>query len=288
MSEEEQGLGASVEDVGLADTNTVSVSASIEDALKAQEDEKNKAESNENTIELPEKFANAENPQEALLKAYNELQGKLSGNESTPSDGEDTTSGETGGDTSPEGEGEDTGFSLESYQQKWDQNQSLSDEDWDTIHQETGIAMDTLRAYESLTLNAKESQQSATNAENDAKIYNTVGGRDNYDEMISWANDNLSDVQVDALNAQLDNPLFSEMGATMLKNMYETKAVKEPGVNTSTLATSSVGATQDRFLNRADMHKLQSTEAYRNGDPKTHAEFDRKLAGLLAFEASKR
>ena len=267
---------------------TISVGTNFEEALNKSNEEPNTNE-NQETINMPEKFANAENPQEALLKAYLELE-KNNGTTDTGSDAP-TGEGEGDGERPPAGREVENGaseeFSIEAYQKKWAENQSLSDEDWAVIQANTKLTMEELKGYENYVLATNKAQLDQTIAENDQRIYNTLGGRDAYDQMIAWANDNLSDTQIQGLNAGLDNPLFSENTAVMLKTLYDNGATKEPAVNTATIPSSDIVGTQDRFMSRQEALEFQKSEKYRSGDARTHAEYDKKMWGLMTYEANK-
>jgi hypothetical protein len=144
--------------------------------------------------QMPDKFANAEDPQAALLKAYQELE---------------KSQGTKPAEATPEVEGEsakvepevpsDTdrakATKVEEYSKLWaDQNGSLTDDQWGTVSKDLNIAVDDLKGYEAY----RKSEISSGENGNDAKIYEVAGGEDKYQTMIDWASGNMNDAQLDA------------------------------------------------------------------------------------------
>lgn len=215
---------------------------------------------------LPEKFSSAED----MAKAYAELEKKQGAAPEAKPEDEPTATADRKPieDTNPiEGE-----FSVESYQDKWaEQGGQLSDEQWSEIQKNTGIPMETLRAYEKSMV----SQHQETVVSNDQKIFDVAGGEDSYNVMIEWANDKLNQDQIDSLNTQLDNPQFSEMGMKMLKGLYEQSNGHEASIVVANKATSSVIGS-DEFQSEGEVQEAMAHPEY-GKDGKYDREFDQKL-----------
>lgn len=223
-------------------------------------------------VVVPDKFKAEDGSinTEALLKSYLELE-KVGG-EPVP----DTPAEE------PQEEPQ-ADFDLQPYYDKFTSGEEITEEDINTISGGMKIAPDLVKRY--IDLNTQDIKATLEDANN--RIYNVVGGKDRYDDMISWANDNLSTEQVTAVNAQMDNPVFAEQGATLLKSLYEQANGKEPQVT----ATPSAVSAQDfdpagEFYSIAEVREAQRGAKYRAGDPRTHAEFDAKLARFKARQNS--
>lgn len=137
---------------------------------------------------LPEKF---ESP-EAMAKAYGELESKMG---DTPADTEDD-----GYEYYEEGEDpvEAAGISseaLEEFSAEFFQNGDLSEESLARIETEFGIPQDISKAY-------VDGQKAMVTQAQDS-IFNEVGGKETYTDMLSWARDNMSEADIAAYDAAI-------------------------------------------------------------------------------------
>lgn len=155
---------------------------SLEEQSQAQDKQENQAEqtsSEDRPDWLPEKFANAEE----LAKAYGELEKK----NSTPQE-----------DALEENKAEvekATGMSLDSYYEEFEQNGELSDESYGKLAQQ-GLPKELVDSY--------IEGQKAISDNQTKEIYSVVGSRDDYDKVVAWASDNLSEKEISAYNQSLD------------------------------------------------------------------------------------
>jgi hypothetical protein len=124
--------------------------------------------SSERPTWLPEKFQNPED----LAKAYSELEKKFSETTPVKFDG------------------------LEKYTEEFEKNGDLSDESIKAIAA-MGIPEPIVRAYVDGQKSVVESNVSA--------VFNLAGGQDKYQELLSWAGENIPEDEVDAFNAVIDS-----------------------------------------------------------------------------------
>lgn len=228
----------------------------------------------EDTLTMPEKFANAENPNEALLKAYLELEKYKKGSNEEAEAAPAAEEAETTAEDVVNGEKSET---VQEYSKLWaEQGGSLSDEQWESVSKDLNIGVEDLKGYEAY----RKEQISGEVNSNDAKIYEVAGGEEAYNKMISWAESNMNNAQLDALNNQLDNPQFSEMGMNMLKQLY-TNSVGYEAADTSINERSSQNSTStDMFHSEAEVREAQTHPQYGKGG-KYDMEFDRKLLAYM-------
>lgn len=242
----------------------ISVTGSVADAGSPTDD---------TALSMPEKFANAENPQEALLQAYNEMVQKMSGGE--PKEAVEAT-------PAPEGETEGDRTKAEAvkgYSEMWAKNQSLTDDQWQQAGTELGLDVADLRSYEAYQKSQLEAKADGVTS-HDEGIYKAAGGQDEYNKMIDWANTKMSDSQIDALNSQLDNPEFSAMGINMLKTMYVSDVGQEASKGTLDGANVPSNNLSDQFHSEAEWMEAQKHPQYGKGGA-YDKQFDSKLARFM-------
>lgn len=161
---------------------------SLEEQSQAQDKQQNQAEqtSNEDRPDwLPEKFANAEE----LAKAYGELEKK----QSTPEKEQSLE------DNKAEVE-QATGLTLDNYYDEFAEKGELSQDSYDNLAK-SGLSKELVDSY-------IEGQKAIS--DNQTKdIHNIVGGEQNYDAVVKWATDNLSDAEINAYNNALDTDVNS-------------------------------------------------------------------------------
>jgi len=164
---------------------------------------------------------------------------------------------------------------VEEYSKLWaEQGGSLTEEQWDSASSTLGIDKADLLAYEAY----RKTELSKESSSHDDTIYKLSGGQDKYDTMIDWAEGNLSTAQIDALNMQLDNPAFSEMGVTLLKTLYTQSVGQEPSKSTIDKAPSA--PTVSGFMSEVDMLAAQRHPEYGQGGL-YDIEFDKKALAFM-------
>ena len=158
---------------------------------------------------LPEKFKSAED----LVKAYGELESKLGSNKTETN----TTSSSLIEQNS------------EKYTNEFTENGSLSEESIKEIT-EAGIPREYVDSYvRGLQALAQQSVDT---------VHNTVGGADNYDNMMKWAEENLSENEINAYNNAVES---SDMDTVMMAvNGLNARYSQESG-NTPSLIQGNAG-----------------------------------------------
>lgn len=124
---------------------------------------------------LPEKFSSPEE----LAKAYSDLQTEFT---------KGRQAAETGKESSEEATQDAESLSVESFKEfssEFNDTGDVSEESRNMIVENMGLPREMVDAY-------VEGQKALLNTQFDT-IYSEVGGEDNYKQMLSWANENLSD-----------------------------------------------------------------------------------------------
>ena len=174
---------------------------------------------------LPEKFENAE----AMAKSYNELEKQYSQiKNQTPQEQVQEAN-------------EATGVTLDNYFEEYQNNQSLSEKSYSELEAQ-GLSRDLVDNY-------IEGQTALADTQMN-QIYNITGSKDNYEEMISWASENLSDSEVTAYNKLVETGTMEEaiMAATGLKARYDNTVGITPN-----LLKGGVSETTNAFQSTAEI-----------------------------------
>lgn len=131
---------------------------------------------------VPEKFwKDGKVDQEGLAKSYAELEKKVSTPpaDQKPKDGEKPT-------TNPTGEA-----AFDPFFKEFEAEGKLSDKSYESL-QKLGLPKAVVDQY----IAGVQASQAAT----EARIFETVGGKDNYTKIASWARENLSAAEIEAYN----------------------------------------------------------------------------------------
>ena len=174
---------------------------------------------------LPEKFENAE----AMAKSYNELEKQYS-----------QVKNQTPQEQIQEAN-QATGVTLDNYFEEYQNNQSLSEKSYSELEAQ-GLSRDLVDNY-------IEGQTALADTQMN-QIYNITGNKDNYEEMISWASENLSDSEVTAYNKLVETGTMEEaiMAATGLKARYDNAVGVTPN-----LIKGGVSETSNAFQSTAEI-----------------------------------
>ena len=146
---------------------------------------------------LPEKFKNAED----MAKAYGELENKLGQSENNNNKDSEPKKEETKKDDADlsidkaEKAVENAGLDMTSLQQEYNEGGQLADKSYDAL-EKAGIPRDYVDAF------IKGQEAIAQQTSNTLK--QEVGGADAYNNMMSWASDNLSEAEINAYNSTVN------------------------------------------------------------------------------------
>jgi len=200
---------------------------------------------------------------EDMEKAYKELESKLGAPKDTPED----TPKETPQETPPsEDEAKDVveskGLDFSELNVEFADKGELSQETYEKLA-ESGIPKATVDAY--------IAGQQALVEQNVAKIQASIGGEGEFNSMMEWAVDSLSETEKNAFNKAVNDESGAEFAVQGLYARY--KAQAEPTLLKGNTNAPSVGAYQSKAEMTADMHSPQYKK-----DPAFRAMVMRKIA----------
>jgi hypothetical protein len=237
-----------------AGTETVTTEDNLtpdeQDSLKVGEE----MEAKEDTL-LAGKYKDAAD----LEKAYLELQGKLGEKSDTDSEKAETT------DEKVE-ETEDSKEESESniLDQLWDEgsNNKISEETLKSLSKMNPIEVAKL-AMQQRQAGAKGESKEFTDKDVE-QIHGLVGGQENYNNMMSWAQQNVSEQEVNMYDdvMELGNPLAAYFAVQTLALKYQDASGKDGQMITGKAPKS----TADVFNSQQEMIKAMEDDRY-NDDP---------------------
>jgi len=207
---------------------------------------------------LPEKFRSAEE----MAKAYSALEQKQS-----------KQAAETTTDEAREAV-ESAGVDFDALSTEYAENGELSEKAYEDLDK-AGIPRRIVNSYIDAQLGQAEVAQQ--------KAYDSVGGQENYQNMVGWASNNLSDSEIDAFNEAVNsgNPSSVELAINGLKARYESTEGVEPA---RTIAGNVARNSGGVYRSLAElMTDMQSSE-YKN-DPAFRSDVERKLANSDVLES---
>ena len=214
---------------------------------------------------LAGKYKNAEE----LEKAHIELQKKLGEKSDTDSEKTETT------DEKVE-EKEDSKEESESniLDQLWDEgtNNKITEETLKSLSKMNPIEVAKL-AMQQRQSEAKEQTREFTDKDVQ-QIHGLVGGQENYNNMMSWAQQNVSEQEVNMYDnvMELGNPLAAYFAVQAMALKYQDSAGKDGQMITGKAPKSSA----DVFNSQAEMIKAMEDDRY-NDDPAYREEVLQKL-----------
>lgn len=239
----------------MSDTDRVEVNPeetnniSLEQEAKQQETEANKPTETkeERPSWLPEKFSNAEE----LAKAYSALERK----QSQPEEPAQQVT-------------EDSQVnSLEKYYSEYAENGVISDKSYEELGQ-MGLGRDLVDGY-------IEGQKAI--ADNDVQqVHDVVGGQENYQKIIDFAQNNLSDAEVNAFNETLDYGSIEQVkfAVQAIESRANVSASSEPQ---EMLQGDTETASVDAFQSVAQVVEAMNDKRY-SSDPAYRKEVETKIA----------
>jgi hypothetical protein len=241
-------------------TETLNYNPTDPNAPEFSEDEQNSLEvaeklGEEEARQYAGKFNNAED----LENAYLELQKKLGSNND-----EDTEV-----DTLDEDEDEEVSPAVslitEASDEYYANEGRLSQETMDKFGEMS--SQDLVNAYMAIQSNAPEGQYAESADLTDAEmntVYNSAGGEKAYQNMVTWAADNLAEKKLDAFNSIINqcNATAIQIAVAGLRSEYENAEGYEGRMLTGKAARSS----RDVFRSQAEVVQAMKDPRYAN-DP---------------------
>ena len=190
-----------------------------------------------------------------LEKAYNELERKL-GEKSEPDSPKEESNNEP-----PKQESKPSDNLLD---QLWEQgsNNTLTPETFDKLSKMNPVDVAKLAMQQR---QAFEQGGSREFSDNDVQqIHGLVGGQENYNNMMGWANENVPEQEINMYDAvmELGNPLAAYFAVQSLALKYQDAAGRDGQMITG----KAPKATGDKFNSQAEMVKAMEDPRY-NDDP---------------------
>lgn len=184
--------------------------------------------------------------------------------EETPSE-EEPKPIEEAPDTQEEAEKvvEEAGLNFDEFYKEYQDSGSLSEDTYKSLS-EKGISKEVVDSY----IKGQEAiqQQVVSNLQNE------VGGTDNYNSMIEWASQNLSQEEQQAFNQTLENEISARFAIQGLYSRYQSANPRLIGGKSVGTSTANKG-----FANKTEMMQAMASQKYKQ-DADYRAEVQRKLA----------
>ena len=205
---------------------------------------------------------------EEMEKAYKELESKLGANNDNadePQNKEPET--EQGNEvTNSQDEAKEVlqekGLDYSSLETEFNENGSLSEDTYQSLS-DKGIPKEMVDAY--------IAGQQAIAEQTAAKLMSAAGGEQGYNEMISWASENLSETEISAFNSSLSNDAQAEFAIQGLYARFKSQQAPQL-VKGQANASSTAG-----YASKAEMSADMSNPRYRT-DAAFRANVARKIA----------
>ncbi|BAQ94112.1 head assembly [uncultured phage_MedDCM-OCT-S42-C7] len=203
---------------------------------------------------LPEKFKNAED----MAKAYGELENKLGQSENNNNKDSEPNKEEVKKDDADlsidkaEKAVENAGLDMSSLQQEYNEGGQLADKSYDAL-EKAGIPKDYVDAF------IKGQEAIAQQTSNTLK--QEVGGADAYNNMMSWASNNLSEAEVNAYNSTVNGKDIeaTKLAIAGLNARFKNAEGVEPNLQTGNRPSTS---NAPGYRSWAEVTQAMSDERY--------------------------
>ena len=211
---------------------------------------------------LPEKFKSPED----MSKAYSELEKKLgqSPEESTEESEQVEEKAEDETEQTEENTSEAYQAVAEASKEFFENDGKLSEETYNTL-EKAGLPRDLVDSYAA-------GQQALLQSE-EGQIKGVAQG--NYDEMATWANENLPQEEIDAFDEAVTGGTISQ-AKLAVQGLYA-RYQNEVGAKPKLTQGAVNGASTMPFRSMQELARAQSDPRYKSGDKAYHEEIDRRL-----------
>lgn len=257
----------------MANTLTVNTEEATEELSSEEQD----------SLKIGEELAEAEQKKlagkyetaEELEKAYIELQKKLGEPEEAKSEEPQAEQEEVEETESEEPTEKSPAYSLieEASAEYYDNDNSLTTETLEKFKDMS--SQDLVNAYLEIQKNNPQQVESEADVSEVQinNIKNSVGGENQYQQLINWASSNLSENEIDAFDSVVNsgNPAAIQLGVDALKSKYDNANGYEGRMLTGKAAQSN-----DVYRSQAQLVKAMSDPRYDN-DPAYRADVVAKL-----------
>lgn len=239
-------------------------------AQMQEEDRARKYAEADASNENPELIAGKFKSQDELLKAYEELQKKLSSGEKEEESSDEETEPESSTEEEVE-EVSDAESALTRASEAYAKDGKLDEASIEELSKMD--SKELIQAYvQYYSKNQTSQQQQAVDTNS---IYSSVGGEEAYTEMIGWAANNLSSEEIASYNEVTNsgNTAAIKFAVEALSNRYKAAEGSEAPLVTGRKAAPS----KDRFRSHAELSRAISDPRY-SSDPAYRADVEAKLS----------
>jgi hypothetical protein len=237
------------------------------DNAEAASLEKDSAQFGEDEALLAGKY---KSPEE-LEKAYKELEARLGKKEDNPTDeptdepkAEDEPADVPSTEDEAQAVAEEKGFDLTELNQEFADNGQLSEDTYKMLA-DKGLGKDTVDAY--------IAGQQALAEKNVQELHAVAGGTEQFNEMVEWANENLPESEIDALNQMVSKQETAKFALQGLYARYRSEAGEPNLIDNGTTATNNSRG----YSSTKEMTREMADPRYRT-DPAFRKQVEMKIA----------
>jgi Phage T7 capsid assembly protein len=216
---------------------------------------------------VPEKFWDAEKGEvntDALLKSQSDLEKKFLGEDKTDDDA-DADADADADDKSKDDATPDQAATIEEAEAEWAETGELSIETYKSLEK---------AGYSPAIVDRYIAGQVAMADAVTAKAHAITEGPENYEKMAEWADENLTDEEIQSFDVQVQNTETQEYAIQQMYAKYKAEADVEPdliGGDTNTVTTG------DFFKNSSEMVKAINSNEYKS-DPTYQKQVEQMIA----------
>jgi len=250
----------------MAELHRVEINEKAPSEIEPTEEETNTEELSEEQSDrpewLPEKFKDPAD----MAKAYSELEKKLGQptEESTEESEQVEEKAENQEEQTEENTSEAYQAVAEASKEFFENDGQLSEETYNTL-EKAGLPRDLVDSYAA-------GQQALLSSE-EGQIKSVAQG--NYDEMATWANENLPQEEIDAFDEAVTGGTISQ-AKLAVQGLYA-RYQNEVGARPKLTQGGVNGASTMPFKSMQELARAQSDPRYKSGDKAYHEEIDRRL-----------
>ena len=240
-----------------------------EEAMLAKADQLEQGANGDRPEWLPEKFKSAED----MAKAYSELEKKMGGkpDSNAEQEVEETPDPQTTEASEVAKVLDKAGVDFDTLQAEYAANGSIGEESYKQL-EEAGFPQQLVDSWIA-------GQQSLANDIN-AQVFSSVGGEEQYYQMIEWAGESLPPAEVDAFNKAIDSGDMSMVN--MAVNGLAARYRSEVGTEPQLIQGETTGNSGGSFNSAAELTAAMRDPRYQN-DPAYRQSVEQKLSRSNVF-----
>ena len=240
-----------------------------EEAMLAKADQLEQGANGDRPEWLPEKFKSAED----MAKAYSELEKKMGGkpDSNAEQEVEETPDPQTTEASEVAKVLDKAGVDFDTLQAEYAANGSIGEESYKQL-EEAGFPQQLVDSWIA-------GQQALANDIND-QVFSSVGGEEQYYQMVEWASESLPPAEVDAFNKAIDSGDMSMVN--MAVNGLAARYRSEVGTEPQLIQGETTGNSGGSFNSAAELTAAMRDPRYQN-DPAYRQSVAQKLSRSNVF-----